>query len=73
MMFFVIFPRKQVLTFHASCLQGDNLHEMSKPVFWGKKRENKYDFIISKRDNLYDICQFTREKNYVISAIFKGR
>ena len=29
--FFLIFPRKQDLTFHANCL--DNLHEMSYPVF----------------------------------------
>ena len=41
--YFFIFPRKQDLTSHANCLQwrqfvsnGDNLHEMSSPVFWGK-------------------------------------
>ena len=28
-----IFPRKQVLTFHAN---GDNLHEKSNPFFWEK-------------------------------------
>ena len=39
--FFPIFPRKQALTFHVNCLR-DNLHEMSKPVFWGK---NKNDII----------------------------
>ena len=34
--FFFTFPRKQDMTFHANCLPGDNLHEMSKPVFWEK-------------------------------------
>ena len=49
--FFVIFPRKQVLKLHANCLHwiwhvmqivsfGDNLHEISKPVFWEKIRKN---------------------------------
>ena len=36
---FLIFPRKQDLTFHANCeivSLGDNLHEMSYPVFWEK-------------------------------------
>ena len=35
MIFVWIFPKKQDLKVHANCLQG-NLHEMSKPVFWGK-------------------------------------
>ena len=30
--------RKQVLTFHANCLLGDNLHEMSNPVFWENEK-----------------------------------
>ena len=33
---FLIFSRKQDLTFHANCLHGDNLHEMSSPVSWEK-------------------------------------
>ena len=36
--FFLIFPRKQDLTFHANCLQGDNLHEMSDPVYVKNKK-----------------------------------
>ena len=48
MTFFFIFPRKQILTFHANCILkfhanchlreilGDNLHEISKSVFWDK-------------------------------------
>ena len=36
--FFLIFPRKQDLTFHANCLQGDNLHEMSDPVYAKNKK-----------------------------------
>ena len=35
---FLIFPRKQDLTFHASVSNGDNLHEMSSPVFWENKK-----------------------------------
>ena len=31
--FFLIFPIKQDLTFHATCPIGDNLHEMSNPIF----------------------------------------
>ena len=31
--YFLLFPRKQILLFHAN---GDNLHEMSNPVFWEK-------------------------------------
>ena len=33
---FLIFSGKQDLTFHANCLLGDNLHEMSYLVFWEK-------------------------------------
>ena len=36
---FLIFPRKQHLTFHANCLLGDNLHEMAK-LFSGKNITN---------------------------------
>ena len=36
MIFFLIFPRKQDLTFHA------NLHEMSKPVS-GKNKKKKFN------------------------------
>ena len=35
--FLFFFSRKQALTFQANCLKGDNLHEMLKHVFWGKK------------------------------------
>ena len=33
---FLLFPRKWALIFHTNSLQqiGDNLHELSKPVFW---------------------------------------
>ena len=33
--------KKNALTFHVNCLQmqGDNVHEMSKPIFWQKKRK----------------------------------
>ena len=37
--FFLPFPRKQVLTFHVNSLivsNGDKLHEMSNRVFWEK-------------------------------------
>ena len=34
--FFLIFPRKQVLTFHANCLHLRQFNEMSNPVFWEK-------------------------------------
>ena len=34
--FFLNFPRKQDLTFHAFVSNEDNLHEISKPVFWEK-------------------------------------
>ena len=27
------------MTFHANCLLGDSLHEMSMPIFWGKKEK----------------------------------
>ena len=33
--FLSYFPRKQDVTFHANCLNGDNLHEMSN-LFLGK-------------------------------------
>ena len=36
--FFSFFPRNQDLTFHANCLQGDNLHEMSDPVYVKNKK-----------------------------------
>ena len=42
---FLIFLRKQVLTFHANCLHGDNLHEMSKPV--SCKNSEKYFKMLS--------------------------
>ena len=32
-MFLLSFPRKQDLIIHANCVIGDNLHEMSEPVF----------------------------------------
>ena len=38
--FLILSPRKQDLTFHANC-NGDNLHEMSKPVFLGGKKRKK--------------------------------
>ena len=40
--FYLISSRKKDLTFHANCLLvklGDNLHEMSNSIFWGKKRK----------------------------------
>ena len=33
MIFYIIFPRKQVLTIHAN---SPSLHELSNPVFWEK-------------------------------------
>ena len=39
LIFFLIFPQKQDLTFHANCLHWRHyyyLHEMSKPVFLEK-------------------------------------
>ena len=39
--FFLIFSRKKVLSLHANCLLGGNLHEVLKPIFW-----EKYDYII---------------------------
>ena len=40
MIFFLFFPEKQDLTFHAGDnlheMSGDNLHEMAYPVFWDK-------------------------------------
>ena len=35
---FLIFPRKQDLTFHVNVSLGDNLHEMSKPVSGNNKK-----------------------------------
>ena len=50
--FFLIFPRKQDLTFHANCLQfGDNLHEILNPVFLRKKNKK----------NISSICCMPRE------------
>ena len=40
MVFFLIFPRKQVLHFMPIVSNGDNLHEMSKPVF--SEKQEKY-------------------------------
>ena len=37
---FSYFSRKQNLAFHANCLHGDNLHEMSNPVFSGNNITN---------------------------------
>ena len=37
--FFLFAPEKKALEFHANCLLRDNLHEMSKPYFLGKKRK----------------------------------
>ena len=34
--FFFFFPRTQNLTFHEHIYTGENLHEMSNPVFWEK-------------------------------------
>ena len=34
------FPQRTGLTFHANCI-GDNLHELSNPVFSVKKKKNK--------------------------------
>ena len=34
--FFLFFPPKQDLTFHANSLHVDYLHEMSNPVYWEK-------------------------------------
>ena len=39
MLFFLFFSRKQVLTFMQIVSIGDNLHEMSKPVFWANKKK----------------------------------
>ena len=43
---FLIFPRKQDLTFMQIVSIGDNLHEMSKPVFWEKKKEKIFKFVV---------------------------
>ena len=37
---FLIISIKQVLTFHANCLVGDNLHDMSNPIFSGENAKN---------------------------------
>ena len=44
--FFLIFPRKQDLTFMQIVSIGDNLHEMSKPVFWEKKKKKIFKFVV---------------------------
>ena len=45
----IFFTKKTVLTFRANCLSiGDNLHEMTKPVFWEK--QEKY-FKLSSAEN----------------------
>ena len=32
--FFLFFPEKRILIFHANYLLRNNLHEISKPIFW---------------------------------------
>ena len=32
----ILFSSKLDLTFHANCVIGDDLHEMSNPVLWEK-------------------------------------
>ena len=38
--FSLFFTEEKVLTFHANCLLGNNLHEMSNPIFWENKKDN---------------------------------
>ena len=43
--FFFFFAKKRLLTFHANCLLRDNLHEMSKPIFFFLQKK-KHNFMI---------------------------
>ena len=56
---FLIFLRKQCVIFHENCLSsGDNLHDMSNPIFW-KNNEN-----ISKCQQ--EICQMAISRLLVV-------
>ena len=48
MMFFLFFPENRIWYFMQIVSNGDNLHEMSKPVFW--EESEKY-FNISSAGN----------------------
>ena len=39
MIFFLLFPQNRLWHFMQIVSNGDNFHEMSKPVFWGKNRQ----------------------------------
>ena len=45
MIFFLFFPENRIWHFMQIVSWGDNLHEMSNPVFWGKK--DKYFKLLS--------------------------
>ena len=42
MFFFLFFPDKRILHFMQIVSNGDNLHEMSNPVFWENKKNSSY-------------------------------
>ena len=50
MIYFLIFPRKQNMSFHANCL---NLHEMSKLLFWKKIRKIFQFILLSAVKSVY--------------------
>ena len=44
--FLLVFLENRIWYFMQIVFIGDNLHEMSKPVFWEKKKKKKFQYIV---------------------------
>ena len=54
--YFLIFPRK--LGFVISCkMSGDNLHKMTKPIFWERKKKKKKTYSLSSAEFAYGVVK----------------
>ena len=59
-MFFFILSRKKVLTFHTNCLSlGDNLHKISKSIFWDLLSAESSQRVVKVKNHLYKIIVIT--------------
>ena len=52
MIFLFFFAKKYALKFHANCLQRNNLHEMSKPIFLKNLKQQQYFKLFSNTQSV---------------------
>ena len=55
MIFFLFFPENRIRHFMQIVSTGDNLHEMSKPVFW-EKWEKYFNMLSAKKFTHHAMC-----------------